>query len=51
MHSRSPSLTIGGTVLKKSDDLLILRVIFDSKQTFENHLRLASRTVLKDLVS
>ena len=28
-------LTIGGTVLNESDDLIILGVIFDSKMTFE----------------
>ena len=30
MHPQSPPLTIGGTVLKKSDDLVILGVTFDS---------------------
>ena len=39
MHSQSSLLTIGGTVLKESADLDILGVIFDSKPTFENHLR------------
>ena len=29
MHSQSPPLTIGGTVLKESDDLVILGVTFD----------------------
>ena len=38
MHSKSRSLTIGGTVLKESDDLVILGVTFDSKITFEKHL-------------
>ena len=38
MHPQSPALTIGGTVLKESDDLVILGVIFDSKMTFEKHL-------------
>ena len=38
MHPQSPKLTIGGTVLKKSDDLVTLRVTFDSKVTFEKHL-------------
>ena len=42
MHSHSPPLTIGGTVLKESDDLDILAVIFDSKMTFEKHLRSVS---------
>ena len=35
MHPQSPPLTIGGTVLKESDDLVILGVTFDSKITFE----------------
>ena len=39
MHSRSPPLTIGGTVLKESDELVILIVTFDSKMTFGKHLR------------
>ena len=43
MHPQSPALTIGGTVLKESDDLVILRVTFDSKTTFEKHLRSVSR--------
>ena len=34
MHPQSPALTIGGTVLKESDDLIILGVTFDSKMTF-----------------
>ena len=43
MHPQSPPLTIGVTVLKQSDDLVILRVTFDSKMTFEQHLRSASK--------
>ena len=43
MHPQSPALTIGGTVLKESDDLVILGVTFDSKMTFEKHLRSVSR--------
>ena len=39
MHPQSPTLTIGGTVLKKSDDLVILGVTFDSMMTFEKHLQ------------
>ena len=38
VHPKSPPLTIGGTVLKESDDLVILGVTFDSKMTFEKHL-------------
>ena len=41
--SRSPPLTIGGTVLKESNDLIILGVTFHSKMTFEEHLSLVSR--------
>ena len=43
MHPQSPPLTIDGTVLKESDDLDILGVTFDSKLTFEKHLRSVSR--------
>ena len=43
MHPQSLALTIGGTVLKESDDLVILGVTFDSKITFEKHLRSVSR--------
>ena len=42
MHPKSPTLTIGGTVLKESDDLVILGVTFDSKMKFEKHLRSVS---------
>ena len=34
MYPQSPVLTIGGTVLKESDDLFILGVTFDSEMTF-----------------
>ena len=43
MHPQLPPLTICGTVLKDSDDLVILGVTFDSKMTFEKHLRSVSR--------
>ena len=39
MHPHSVPLTIGGTVQKESDDLVILGVTFDSKLTIEKHLR------------
>ena len=39
MHPQSPPLSIDGTVPKESDDLDILGVTFDSKLTFEKHLR------------
>ena len=33
MHPQSPVLTIGGTVLKESDDLVILGVTFEYMMT------------------
>ena len=51
MLPQSPPLTIGGTVLKESDDLVILGVAFYSKLTFEKHLRFFLEQLLKDLVS
>ena len=49
MHPQSPPLTIDGTVLKESDDLDILGVTFDSKLTFEKHLRSVSRAASQKL--
>ena len=49
MHPQSPALTIGGTVLKGSDDLVILGVTFDSKMTFEKHLCSVSRAASRRL--
>ena len=49
MHPQSPPLTIGGTVLKESDDLVILGVTFDSKMTFEKHLYPFSRAASQRL--
>ena len=49
MHSQSPLLTIGGTALKESDDLVILGVTFESKMTFEKHLRSVSRAASQKL--
>ena len=49
IHPQSPLLTIGGTVLKESDDLVILWVTFDSKMTFEKHLRSVSITASQRL--
>ena len=46
MYPQSPTLTIGGTVLKESGDLVILGVTFDTKMTFEKHLRPVSRLSL-----
>ena len=49
MHPQSTPLTIGGTVLKESDDLVILGETFDSKMTFEKHLRSVSRAASQRL--
>ena len=51
MYLQSPSLTIGGAVLKECDNLDILGVTFDSKMTVEKKLRTIFRPVLKGLVS
>ena len=51
MHNASTGtpLTIGGTVLKESDDLVILVVTFDSKMILERHLRVVSRAASQRL--
>ena len=49
MHPQSPALTIGETVLKESDDLVILGVTFASKMTFEKHLCSVSRAASQRL--
>ena len=49
MHPQSPPLTIGETVLKESDDLVILGVTFESKMTFEQHLCSVSRAASQRL--
>ena len=49
MHPQSPIFTIDGTVLKESDDLVILGVTFDSKMTLEKHLRSISRAASQKL--
>ena len=49
IHPETPALTIGRTVLKESDDLVILGVTFDSKMTFEKHLRSVSRSASQRL--
>ena len=43
MHPHSPQLNIDQTVLKESDDLVILGVTFDSKMTVKMHIRSVSR--------
>ena len=49
MHPQSPPLTFGRTVLKESDDLVILWVTFDSKITFEKHISSVSRAASQRL--
>ena len=49
IHLQSPPLTIDGTVLKESDDLVILGVTFDSKMPFAKHLRSVSRAASQRL--
>ena len=49
MHPQSSPLTIGGTVLMESDDLVILGGTFDSEMTFEKHLHLVSRAASQRL--
>ena len=39
IHPQLTPLTLDGTVLKESADLVILGVTFDAKMTFEKHLR------------
>ena len=52
MHpQQSPPSTIGGTVPKKSDDLVILEVTFDSKMTFEKIFARFPEQHLEGLVS
>ena len=51
MHPQSPPLTIGGTVLKESDDLVILGVTIDSEMTFEKYFAQFPEQLRKDLVS
>ena len=49
MHPQPPPLTIDGIVLKESVDLDILGLTFDSKVTFEKHLRSVSRAASQRL--
>ena len=51
MHPLSPPLTIGGTVLKESDDPVILGVPFDSKMPLRSTFAWFLEQLLKDLVS
>ena len=49
MHLQLPLLTIGGTVLKKLNDLKIFGVTFDYKMTREKHLRSVSRAAFQGI--
>ena len=49
MHPQSRILTIVGNALKDSDDLDISGVTFDSKKTFEEHIRSVSRAASQSL--
>ena len=49
MQHQSPPLTIGGAALKESVDRDILGVTFDSKITFEKHVRSVSRAASQRL--
>ena len=51
MHPQSPQINNCGTVLKESDDLVILGMTFDSKMTFEKLFARFPEQFLKDLVS
>ena len=49
IHPQSLPLTIGGTVLKEFHDHDLLGVTFDSKMTFQKHLRYVSRAASQRL--
>ena len=53
MHNASLiiALTIGGTVLKEPDDLVIMVVTFNSKITFENIFALFPEKLVSGLES
>ena len=49
VHPQLTSLTLDGTVLEESADLVILGVTFDAMITFERHLRSVSRAAAQRL--
>ena len=49
VHPQLTPLTLDGTVLKESTDLVILGVTFDAKMTFEKHLRSVSSAAAQTL--
>ena len=49
VHPQLTPLTLDGTVLKESADLVILGATFDAMMTFEKHLRSISRAAAQRL--
>ena len=49
VHPQLTPLTLDGTLLKESADLVILGVTFDAKMTFEKHLRSVSSAAAQRL--
>ena len=49
VHPQLTPLTLDGTVLKESADLVMLEVTFDAKMTFEKHLRSVSSAAAQRL--
>ena len=49
VHPQLTPLTLDGTVLKESADLVILGVTFDAMMTFEKHLRSVSSVAAQRL--
>ena len=49
VHPQLTPLTLDGTVLTESADLVILGVTFDAKMTFEKHLRSVSSAAAQRL--
>ena len=50
IHPQLTPISLDGTVLKESADLVILGVTFDAKMTFENHLCSVSSAAAQRLV-
>ena len=49
VHPLFTPLTLDGTVLKESADLVILGVTYDAKMTFEKHIRCVSSAAARRL--
>ena len=47
IHLQSISLTLNGTLLKVSDDPVIMGVTFDAKMAFDKHLQSVSRATAR----